>query len=87
MMMYGKHCPDGGGEKKQDEKKADFYLSIQHNDYKLNRIPLTAEVYEKFLKQYGDSYLKYIRLESSNFEHYIIPNEILMNGIIKIEKS
>lgn len=56
-------------------------------DGKLDRVPLTATAYKDFLRHYGDSYLKYIWLESSNSERYAIPKEILMHGIIKIEKS
>lgn len=86
MMVDDIYYPDGS-ERKKNKKKADFYLSIQHSNGELDRVPLTATAYKDFLKHYGDSYLKYIWLESSNSERYIIPKEVLMNGIIKIEKS
>lgn len=86
MMVDDIYYPDDSG-KKRDKKKADFYLSIQHNNGKLDRVPLTAAAHKDFLKNYVDSYLKYIWIESLNSTRYIIPKEILMNGIIKIEKS
>lgn len=87
MMLDDIYYPDDSRREKRDEKKTDFYLSIQHNNGKLDRVPLTATAYKDFLRHYGDSYLKYIWLESSNSERYAIPKEILMHGIIKIEKS
>lgn len=87
MMIDDNRCPDGSGIDKRDKKKVDFYLSIQHSNGKLDRVPLTATAYKDFLRHYGDSYLKYIWVESSNSERYAIPKEVLMNGIIKIEKS
>lgn len=87
MMVDDIYYPDSGGREKSDKKKTDFYLTIQHDSSKLDRVPLTATAYKDFLRHYGDSYLKYIWLESSNSERYVIPKEVLMNGIIKIEKS
>ena len=42
MMIDDIYYPDGGGRKGQNKNKADFYLSIQHSNVKLNRLPLTA---------------------------------------------
>ena len=90
MMVDDIYYPDGGGRKKRDKKKADFYLSIQHSNGKLNRVPLTAIGYEDFLVDFLDmkkSNSEHIWVESSNSDRYIISKEVLMNGIVKIEKS
>lgn len=89
MMVDDIYYPDSG-RKKQDKKRADFYLSIQHSNGKLNRVPLTAIGYEDFLVDFLDmkkSNSEHIWVESSNSDRYIISKEVLMNGIVKIEKS
>ena len=90
MMVDDIYYPDGGGRKKRDKKKADFYFSLQHNNGELKRVPLTAIGYGDFLRDFrdiGESRSKYIWVESANSDRYIISKEVLMNGIIKIEKS
>ena len=89
MMADDIYYPDGG-RKKRDKKKADFHLSVQHSNGKLDRVPLTATGYGDFLRSFrdiGESRSKYIWVESANSDRYIISKEVLMNGIIKIEKS
>lgn len=90
MMVDDIYYPDGGGRKKRDKKKADFYFSLQHNNGELKRVPLTATGYGDFLRDFrdmGESHSRYIWMESVNSDKYIISREVLMNGIIKIEKS
>lgn len=90
MMVDDIYYPDGGRRKKQDKKKTGFYLSIQHGNGKLYRVPLTTTGYKDFLVDFREmkkSNKEHIWLESANSGRYIISKEVLMNGIIKIEES
>ena len=82
--------PPGCKHGEQYKKEFIFYLSVQHNNGKLDRIPLTATGYKDFLVDFLDmkkSNSEHIWLESVYSVRYIISKEVLMNGIIKIEKS
>ena len=90
MMVDDIYYPDGSEEKKRGKKKVDYYLSIQHNSCKLNRVPLTTACHGDFLVNLEDVRKlnsKFIRIEAVNSDKYIISRELLMNAIIKIEKS
>lgn len=91
MMIDDIYYPDGGGRNGQNKNKADFYLSIQHSNVKLNRLPLTASGYGDFLRNLRDigesSRPKYLWIETVNSDRYIVSREVLTGGIVKIEKA
>ena len=91
MMVDDIYYPDGGRNKKQRKNNADFYLSIQHGNVKLNRLPLTASGYGDFLRNLRDigesSHPKYLWIETVNSDRYIVSREVLAGGIVKIEKA
>ena len=91
MMVDDIYYPDGGERKKRRKNNVDFYLSIQHRDVKLNKLPLTASGYGDFLRNLRDigesSHPKYIWVESANSDRYIVSREVLTSGIVKIEKA
>lgn len=91
MMVDDIYYPDGGERKKRRKNNVDFYLSIQHSNVKLNRLPLTASGYGDFLRNLRDIgeslHPKYFWIETVNSDRYIVSREVLTSGVVKIEKA